>query len=854
MYKKILASLAGLMLGSLVMGGYYTTTQQTFGASTFVVQQGGTGKATLGSGQVLYGNGIGPIGSVATGTITCTGSASCGAGSYVLGNSLVINSTGGSGVGQWFTPVPLFGATVANATSTLTGFTAGIYALASSTIGDGTSIGGLTVTGSATTTLNQTVGGQVIGKNGTAASPAFTFSGFPNYGIYFNSATGMRISHASADVLGILTNTVSLVSSATLGWSSAGVAAPDTNLSRISAGVVGFGTGAVGSLAGSILALATSTIGNGTQAGGLTISGGATTTGNLLVQGNATSTAFFATIASTTNLFASSGLITRATTTDATTTTLFATTASSTNIFTSAGLCNGGSALQTDAAGKLVCGSVSSSGLVGNWFTPVPLFGSTVANATSTLTGFTAGLYALASSTIGNGTQTNGLTIAGGATTTLVSRFLNNIIISNSTAYTAPLANTTLLMIGTDANPLRMSMDTYNNATNFGSQIQARRARGTAATPLPVAPLDTLFSLAVDAYGNTGYHAASVAAISFQANGTSSDTSAPTNISFLTTPTSSVTMLERMRLGANGELMVGSTSPLAKFTLFANNGDLFFNNMLAFIASSTAIATSTFFSLDNTGSTTIGGGTSLRGLTINGGATTTGNLVIRGNATTTAFFATIASTTNLTWSTGNGTSTSLFSTVASSTKLFARFANFNFATTTFATTTSEFAGTASTTNLFASFASFGTTTGQLWPGTAFTFGSTTAWGKTQFGGTIASSTSNCSGAIVVNFATGNSQKIIATGACSISFATSTMVDGFAYKLKICQDPTGNRAVTFGNPGQMVFSGGNGATTTPNLVANSSTWMGMIYDGTTQRLDVVASSTKLNAADPRSCQP
>ncbi|MBI4088437.1 hypothetical protein HY418_03630 [Candidatus Kaiserbacteria bacterium] len=40
----------------------------------------------------------------------------------------------------------------------------------------------------------------------------------------------------------------------------------------------------------SLIALASSTIGAGTQAGGLTISGGATTTGNLIVQGGATST------------------------------------------------------------------------------------------------------------------------------------------------------------------------------------------------------------------------------------------------------------------------------------------------------------------------------------------------------------------------------------------------------------------------------------------------------------------------------------------------------------------------------------------------------------------------------------
>ena len=45
-------------------------------------------------------------------------------------------------------------------------------------------------------------------------------------------------------------------------------------------------------------------------------------------------------------------------------------------------------------------------------------FGSTNANSTSTLIGFSNGIYALASSTIGGGTQITGLTISGGATTT----------------------------------------------------------------------------------------------------------------------------------------------------------------------------------------------------------------------------------------------------------------------------------------------------------------------------------------------------------------------------------------------------------------------------------------------------
>lgn len=88
----------------------------------------------------------------------------------------------------------------------------------------------------------------------------------------------------------------------------------------------------------------------------------------------------------------------------------------------------------------VACGS--GGGSVGNWFTPVPLFGATAANSTSTLTGFTQGIYALASSTIGGGTQTSGLTISGNATT---SQFLS--VSTNTDQNAVPELN-----FGTNAN------------------------------------------------------------------------------------------------------------------------------------------------------------------------------------------------------------------------------------------------------------------------------------------------------------------------------------------------------------------------------------------------------------------
>lgn len=92
------------------------------------------------------------------------------------------------------------------------------------------------------------------------------------------------------------------------------------------------------------------------------------------------------------------------------------------------GACNTTNALTTDAAGRITCGAISGSGGSAFPFTPTTAFGS-AANATGTLIGFTAGLYSLASSTIGGGGTQNGLTINGGATTTGNNKILGNLTV-----------------------------------------------------------------------------------------------------------------------------------------------------------------------------------------------------------------------------------------------------------------------------------------------------------------------------------------------------------------------------------------------------------------------------------------
>lgn len=103
----------------------------------------------------------------------------------------------------------------------------------------------------------------------------------------------------------------------------------------------------------------------------------------------------------------------------------------------------------------------------------------------------------------------------------------------------------------------------------------------------------------------------------------------------------------------------------------------------------------------------------------------------------------------------------------------------------------------------------------------------------------------------VNWNSGNTQRFILNQATNfvINATSSNPRDGAKYTLKICQDGTGSRTATFVTPGQLVWS--SKGTTTIASAANSATLIGMIYDGRTQRYDILASTTMTNG---RSCTP
>lgn len=128
-----------------------------------------------------------------------------------------------------------------------------------------------------------------------------------------------------------------------------------------------------------------------------------------------------------------------------------------------------------------------------------------------------------------------------------------------STSFPAPQIGTIVHLVssGTDINP-RVSFDDYNGANVLGGVFQGRRAGGSAASPTPALSDYTLVALVGDGYGVDSFTNAGIGAVTIKAGGTFTNTSKPTYISFLTTPSASTTPVERMRIKSNGQIQINS--------------------------------------------------------------------------------------------------------------------------------------------------------------------------------------------------------------------------------------------------------------------------------------------------------
>lgn len=138
---------------------------------------------------------------------------------------------------------------------------------------------------------------------------------------------------------------------------------------------------------------------------------------------------------------------------------------------------------------------------------------------------------------------------------------LTLLTVSKQSTVQAAIAGSIAQFVGQDANPLRLTFDTHNNLNTSGTAFMFRRSRGTSASPSAVAVNDVLGSLNFRGFGTTAYSAGSTGLIAAKAEGTFTDTSMPTALTFDTTPLNSVTATESMRIAGSGNVGIGTTSP-----------------------------------------------------------------------------------------------------------------------------------------------------------------------------------------------------------------------------------------------------------------------------------------------------
>lgn len=200
---------------------------------------------------------LGTVTSIATtapitgGTITSTGTiacATCVTSAASLANGGVVLGTAGTQASGTNTQLTFSAPTL---TVGLAGTSTGILALTGATSGTAT----VTAPAVAGTNTNPFSFSNIfLIPVGATATPSYSFTGNATSGLFFDANIGPAFSAGNSESVGISSNGPQLANNGVLKWSSGVInnASTDTGLSRDSAGVVDVGTGASGSVAGTI--------------------------------------------------------------------------------------------------------------------------------------------------------------------------------------------------------------------------------------------------------------------------------------------------------------------------------------------------------------------------------------------------------------------------------------------------------------------------------------------------------------------------------------------------------------------------------------------------------------------------
>lgn len=280
--------------------------------------------------------------------------------------------------------------------------------------------------------------------------------------------------------------------------------------------------------------------------------------------------------------------------------------------------CSGSNALTTNASGLVACGAITGGG--GSYpFTP-GVFGATNVSATSTALQLTAGLYASSTVRFGN---------AG------VSPFLFDGTTGNLGLGTTTPA--TLLEVQGDVSGGVSRFTRTNSATNAVVGVMKIRAQSSGQMSDGFGGAFQFYNQDADGVEN------GVADIRGIRDG--ADNSGA--LTFSTNSSGSV--YEGFRLTTNSYVGIGSTSPFAKLSIHQGPTDVI-NKTLFAIGSSTATATTTLFSVSNTGSLFVTGLSGCLNATA-GVVGSTGSACGSGGGTYSFFpFSTYATTTTATTS------------------------------------------------------------------------------------------------------------------------------------------------------------------------------------------------------------
>ena len=127
---------------------------------------------------------------------------------------------------------------------------------------------------------------------------------------------------------------------------------------------------------------------------------------------------------------------------------------------------------------------------------------------------------------------------------------------------------TDLYVVGADSGQTRITQDSFASYVAF----TGRRADGTAASPTATQSGEVISQFTGRGYGASQWAAASTGLLQIQAEGNFTNSSYPTSVSILTTPSASVNAVEAFRFGPNGQFGIGGSTYGASGYVFTSGG------------------------------------------------------------------------------------------------------------------------------------------------------------------------------------------------------------------------------------------------------------------------------------------